>query len=264
MKQLKKIIFSTVVFYTLNIYAFAESGFEFILSLPMGITIDAGESIEHNIKDKNEYISVNSFGADNIIGFHTGIETQIGYMFQVVDNFSISLLGDFGYRYGSIKANYTYMLDDGTNKILSYKNGDKLREEPIESYVHNFKIGLFPKFNINAFSIGIGGGIIIPISAKHIVGKSQLGDSTTAQFENNQLPIGFYIKLALDYSIFITDTSAINIGLYGAFTSIGDSFITDTYYKGTLPENAKAYYERIFIGIDFGVQIGYRFAPKTF
>ena len=268
MKHLKKIIFTAVLAAALSTSAFAESGFEFILNVPLGMNIDMGQSIRHSAKFNGETVYSASFSADNFLGFTTGVEAQVGYMFHIKNNFGISLLGEVGYRFDTITANYTYGY--GTNN--TYKDGDKLRENPITSSAHSFKIGLFPKFNINAFSIGIGGGIIIPVSGS-IVYKGndgvdlQLGDNYKAQFDKSQLPVGFYFKLSLDYSIFFTETSALNLGLYATFTGVGSLKIPNYSTSIGIPPatmEVDTFYDRSFVGMDIGAQIGYRFGPKAF
>ncbi|WP_295297521.1 hypothetical protein [uncultured Brachyspira sp.] len=264
MKHLKKIIFTAVLAAALSTSAFAASGFEFILNVPLGMNIGMGQSIDHIAQYNGEKVYRADYSPDNFLGFTTGVEAQVGYMFQVVNNFGISLLGEVGYRFDTITANYSYSY--GTNNL--YKEGDKLRENPITSSAHSFKIGLFPKFNIKAFSIGIGGGIIIPVSGS-IVYKGndginhQVGDNYKAQFDKSELPVGLYFKLSLDYSIFFTETSALNLGLYATFTAVGGLKIPDNSSLNDYPK-ADIYYYRPFTGIDVGAQIGYRFGPKAF
>lgn len=264
MKHLKKIIFTAVLAAALSTSAFAASGFEFILNVPLGMNIDMGQGIDHTAQYNGDEVYRAYYSADNFLGFTTGVEAQVGYMFQVVNNFGISLLGEVGYRFDTITANYTY--NDGTNN--TYKKGDKLRENPIKSSAHSFKIGLFPKFNIKAFSIGIGGGIIIPVSGSIVYIRDdglnyQVGNNYKAQFDKSELPVGFYFKLSLDYSIFFTETSALNLGLYATFTAVGGLKIPDNSSLNDYPE-ADIYYYRPFTGIDVGAQIGYRFGPKAF
>lgn len=260
MKHLKKIIFTALLAAALSTSAFAASGFEFILNVPLGMNIDMGQGIDHIAQYNGEKVYSAYYSPDNFLGFTTGVEAQVGYMFQVVNNFCISLLGEVGYRFDTITANYTYSY--GTNN--TYKEGDKLRENPIKSSAHSFKIGLFPKFNIKAFSIGIGGGIIIPVSGSIVDGINyQVGNNFKAQFDKSQLPVGFYFKLSLDYSIFFTETSALNLGLYATFTGVGGLKIPDNSSLNDYPK-ADIYYYRPFTGIDVGAQIGYRFGPKAF
>lgn len=259
MKHLKKIIFTAVLAAALSTSAFAASGFEFILNVPLGMNIGMGQSIDHIAQYNGEKVYSAYYYPDNILGFTTGVEAQVGYMFQVVNNFGISLLGEVGYRFDTRTANYSYSY--GTNNF--YKEGDKLRENPITSSAHSFKIGLFPKFNIKAFSIGIGGGIIIPVSGSIVYKGGQVGDNSKAQFDKSELPVGFYFKLSLDYSIFFTETSALNLGLYATFTGVGGLKIPDNSSLNGFPE-ADIYYYIPFTGIDVGAQIGYRFGPKAF
>ena len=135
MKDLKKLFFIVSVFIMFNIPAFARSGFEFILNVPIGASYSI---ISQNMKD---YEMKNSFGLD------AGVEAQLGYMFQIKDGFGISVLGEIGFAHD--------------NYIVKFKNDYYLKDYTIT--YNSLQIGLFPKFNIGKFSIGIGGGIKIPI-----------------------------------------------------------------------------------------------------
>ena len=47
MKHLKKLLFTAVLAAALSTSAFAASGFEFILNVPLGMNIDMGQGIDH-------------------------------------------------------------------------------------------------------------------------------------------------------------------------------------------------------------------------
>ncbi len=70
MKHLKKIIFTAVLAAALSTSAFAASGFEFILNVPLGLSIGFPKIPEGTPKD------IIKSG----VGFDAGVTTQLGYM----------------------------------------------------------------------------------------------------------------------------------------------------------------------------------------
>ena len=111
MKHLKKIIFTAVLAAALSTSAFAESGFEFILNVPVGMGINLFPTYDI----VNTFPKVNGSGKDykratfktpDRLGFDVGVSAQVGYMWQVVNNFGISLLGEIGYSFDSLYGTY--------------------------------------------------------------------------------------------------------------------------------------------------------------
>lgn len=263
MKHLKKIIFTVVLAAALSTSAFAESGFEFILNVPVGMGINLFPTFDFVATTPKvngggkEYLR-STFNSDNRLGFDVGVSAQVGYMWQVVNNFGISLLGEIGYSFDSLYG--TYKLDKA--EAGSPIAGTGYDEAKISTYTHNLKIGILPKFNINAFSIGIGGGIIVPMAVSQsviIYGKDVYKDSgKTPEMVN---VIGGYAKLTFDYSIFFTDKIAMNIGLYTGVDFVGG---VQTYLAGTKTTDEAVYTESLFVTYDIGLQLGFRFGPKAF
>ncbi len=152
MKTLKIIFLIVAITAIFEVSAFSESGFEFILNAPLGLGI--------GITTKN----YKNYGYKSKVGFDGGIALQIGCLTQVSDLLGVSVLAELGYAYNS----YT----------ISYKQGNSL--ELLSYSFNNFQIGFLPKLNINAFSIGIGIGVKIPITGKLITKyKSANIDDTT-------------------------------------------------------------------------------------
>lgn len=75
MKDLKRLFFIISIFAIFNISAFAKSGLEFILNVPIGASYSI---ISENMKD---YKMKNSFG------FDVGVNAQFGGMFQNEEGF---------------------------------------------------------------------------------------------------------------------------------------------------------------------------------
>lgn len=250
MKHLKKIIFTAVLAAALTTSAFAASGFEFILNVPLGMGFNlAGRyTEERKITDKTITTSLTSDSAG--IGFDTGVSAQLGYMWHITDNFGMSLLGEIGYSFDTFNAHYKLKRVDvdieGINNSPIETEGDFGKSSV---YAHSFKIGILPKFNIKAFSIGIGLGALVPVNAYINFGG---GEGASAVFNP---PAGFYAKLTFDYSIFFTEKTALNIGLYTGIDLIGNLILEDN-------GSSKSY---MTLGsADVGVQLGFRFGPKAF
>ena len=256
MKDLKKLFFTVSIFVIFNIPAFAKSGFEFILNVPIGASYSI---ISQNMKD---------YEMKNYFGFDVGVNTQLGYMFQIKDSFGISILGDIGYSHDSykIKCERDYLQD--YNFIYD-----------------SIQIGLLPKINIKGFSIGIGFGIKFPIYYEDSDYYAEVEDSYSTQNNENftgeeneqwvdyvymygegmvSIPYPFipYVKLALDYSIFFTNKWAVNIGLYCRYDFLPEQNIF-YYYSYNNYGNVHIKKPKNYGPFNFGIQLGFRFGPRA-
>ena len=168
-------------------------------------------------------------------------------MFQVKDGFGISVLGELGYSHDTISGTYS--------KI---EGGDGISFSGIKAIytLEQFQIGLLPKFNIGAFSIGIGGGVKIPISAKERVKIDSLGIDKKSKFKPADAVQG-YIKLTFDYSLFFTDNLAMNFGLYLGYDTPLTATARDASYFTALFERVNVH------DFNVGLQLGFRFGPKA-
>ena len=229
MKNLKKIILTMAVAMVFSTSAFAASGFEFILNVPLGASIGIPAK---SLKEKYE----------NNANIDAGVTAQLGYMFQVVDGFGISVLGELGYAYSSY-----YLL---AKNFKDFPDGDYHYSYSF----HSFQIGLLPKFNIglggiHGLAIGIGGGVKIPIEGEFYDGKHDATKFKSQDFKKGfEPPVIGYIKGTFDYSIFFTDNLAFNIGLY-----LGGDFITTKYIEF---DQEKETYSTINVGIELGLKFG--------
>ena len=236
MKNIKKFIVIMAMMMIFSVSAFAASGFEFILNVPLGLGIGIPTKSEKDIKWKSG------------IGFDTGVTAQLGYMFQVKSGFGISVLGELGYAH--------------TTRAITQKYEELgIKTSIYAAYImDSFQIGLLPKINIGAFAIGIGGGVKIPV-AFQLSSKAKIGDTTIKGkekidmklFRDNYSPaiIG-YIKGTFDYSIFFTDKLAFNIGLYLGYDMLKT--------KATPELGEKSEIEGVF---DIGIELGLKFGPKA-
>ncbi|WP_297277118.1 PorT family protein [uncultured Brachyspira sp.] len=205
---------------------FAKSGFEAMLNIPFGITLSY----------PNEHIK--NLGYQMAPNVDATVLFQTGYMFSVVDNFAISILGEIGYYYDSFSV---------------YKKENNITEL-VSCLTHNIQLGLLSKFNIKQYSIGIGGGMKFPLQVNyliknnnsivnnHVINQSSMKNYFASSFS-------WYVKASIDYYVFFTDILALDIGAY---------FLYDFGLKGK-----NEYKNTIgFSSFDIGLQIGFRFGPK--
>ena len=228
MKKIKKFLLTIAMTMALGTSAFAASGFEFILNVPLGAGIGIPSKV---LKDA---------GVKGGAGFDAGVSVQLGYMAQVTSGFGISVLAELGYAHDSFAMATDYLFLFGVE-------GETSEKIKMTYGLDSFQVGLLPKFNIGAFAIGIGGGVKVPLGGK--VTMSYAGAKDSAKLSKGDLGEVFgsfigYIKGTFDYSIFFTDKLALNVGLY-----LGGDF-------------AKLYGES-FNSFDIGVELGLKFGPKA-
>lgn len=243
MKYLRK-IFTTMALMTIfSVSVFAKSGFEFHYNALIGVGVGFPNKSFKDVGFKSD------FGVDG-----TGL-FQIGYMRQVKEGFGISYLLELGYNFSS----YTISgklgsdaLSEITGVIMNYPD----ISATLENYFFNLQVGLFPKFNFGNFSIGIGGGIKVPISGELTttinVAAIDYERENTQKLNRTDIadmfnpPIFGYVKTSLAYSYYLTDKVALDVGLYLSYDIM--QFINEggkDEYGGTL--NA---------GIVFGLKFG--------
>ena len=221
MKKIKKFLLTIAMTMIFSVSAFAASGFEFILNVPLGLGVGVPPK------------SYKEGGFKSGVGFDIGVAVQLGYMAQVVNGFGISALFELGYAHDS----YVAKFGKGVDGSYSFQ-------------IDSFQLGLLPKFNIGAFSIGIGGGVKVPLGGKMIVkdGGEKFSEKLEV-FEFFFPAVIGYVKATFDYSIFFTDKLALNVGLY-----LGGDIAKITIFGGD-PLG--------FNSFDIGVELGFKFGPKA-
>ena len=245
MKYLRK-IFTTIALMTIfSVSVFAKSGFEFHYNALLGVGVSFPTT------------SMKDMGFKNDIGFDgTGL-FQIGYMRQVKEGFGISYLLELGYNFSSYtisgKPDFNPIINDifGLGNIIGniFPNDMSVA---LDFTFYNIQVGLFPKFNFGNFSIGIGGGIKIPVIGEMSVTATAINVEETQKLSRTDIvdifnpPIFGYVKTSLAYSYYITDKIALDVGLYLSYDIM--QFINEggkDEYVGTLNT-----------GIIFGVKFG--------
>lgn len=244
MKYLRK-IFTTMALMTIfSVSVFAKSGFEFHYNALIGVGVSFPTT------------SMKDMGFKSDIGFDgTGL-FQIGYMRQVKEGFGISYLLELGYNFSSYaisgKPDFNPIINDifGLGNIIGNIFNDM--SVALDFTFYNIQIGLFPKFNFGNFSIGIGGGIKIPVIGEMSVTATALNIEETRKLSRVDIadffnpPIFGYVKTSLAYSFYLTDKVALDVGLYLSYDIM--QFINEggkDEYGGTLNT-----------GIIFGVKFG--------
>ena len=216
MKKIKKFILTIAMTMALGTSAFAASGFEFILNVPLGLGIGIPTKSEKDAQSNKSRV-----------GFDAGVAVQLGYMAQVVNGFGISALFELGYAHDSFALT-----------IFGEKASFSL---------DSLQVGLLPKFNIGAFAIGIGGGIKFPLA-----GSMKVGGVTEripmGAFMMFSPPVVGYVKATFDYSIFFTEKLALNVGLYLA----GDIAKTEMFSDGSGPVGVSSFDIGVELGLKFG------------
>lgn len=244
MKYLRK-IFTTMALMTIfSVSVFAKSGFEFHYNALLGVGVSFPTT------------SMKDMGFKSDIGFDgTGL-FQIGYMRQVKEGFGISYLLELGYNFSSYtisgKPDFNPIINDifGLGNIIGNIFNDM--SVALDFTFYNIQIGLFPKFNFGNFSIGIGGGIKIPVIGEMSVTATAINVEETKKLSRTDIadffnpPIFGYVKTSLAYSFYLTDKIALDVGLYLSYDIM--QFINEggkDEYGGTLNT-----------GIIFGVKFG--------
>uniref|UniRef100_UPI003F4C899B hypothetical protein n=1 Tax=Brachyspira catarrhinii TaxID=2528966 RepID=UPI003F4C899B len=246
MNKIKKILIVIFSLIFVNAVVFAESGFEAIIDVPIGasFTLPIGKAgVESG---NNSYINVKNLNGK--INASAGVAVKLGYLFDVYDDMGISALAEIGYQYNSYTS-FINIENVGTLRVI-----DSLTKN---IRTHSIKLGLLPKFNKGNFSLGLGFGVKIPL---YVIRAGEIAYMTdvyhkdqyveTLNFNNikdsYKIPVIAYIKLTADYSVFFVDNIAFNLGVYLNY----DFGLQDK--NSDLREDA----------IEFGFQLGTRFAPK--
>ncbi|AEM23446.1 hypothetical protein Bint_2852 [Brachyspira intermedia PWS/A] len=245
MNKIKRLSLVIALILVANIKVFAEGGFEFAVNVPIGASFGITSGFEPKYTSSS---GTTKSAITTEAGFDSGVQVQIGYMFTF-GNFGLSLLGDLGYSYDSYR--YSDYLD------YEYNSVKEKHKETISMYMHNFQVGILPKFNFGNFAWGIGGGVKIPMTGtlEDKVENSLYGNSTTKiDYKSSyfEVPVIGYFKMTFDYSFFFNDSMAFVLGAY-----LGAD-IGPIWKQGeiTLAKDAS------ISSFDIGVNLGFKFGPR--
>ncbi|MEI0557409.1 outer membrane beta-barrel protein [Brachyspira intermedia] len=225
---MKKLLFIISIFISINLSLLAASGFEGIINIPSGLSVG---------------IPMGNSEQEVGLGFDVGVTAQFGYVIDFKNNIGLSILAETGYSYDTYSSSIS---SDSTKSVVS------------TSAFHSFQIGILPKINIYDFSIGIGGGLKIPVAGieeektvTHGTNYTAAGstvnmlDIVNKYDKMNVIP---YIKLTLDYSVFNNYNVGANFGLYFDYEFGVRKKIDEIKYVST-------------DAFGVGLQVGLRFSP---
>ena len=251
MKKINNFVLIISILILSNIYVFAESGFEAIIDVPIGASITMCFGTPDFNLGNNNVIKIQEINGK--VNASAGIDVKLGYLFDIYEDIGISTLAEIGYSYNS----YTTIIH------IKDESGEKLDDNITKNIrTHSIKIGLLPKFNKGNFSFGLGFGVKIPLLAIFSTEYAYLNATEVGEtYNKNQkienfnfediknskvIPVIPYIKLTADYSFFFVDNIAFNLGVH-------------INYDFGLQQKDSNFRED---AIEFGFQLGLRFAPK--
>lgn len=247
---MKRIFLSLLLSILFSISLLAESGFQFILNAPFsaGINFDPIYTIQQNVLSA-EYKSKTT------IGFDTGVTAQFGYLFNILPKLGLSVLGEFGYSYNTFKG--VYSIDTMNDR---FGIGNEIGR--IDYNTHSIVGGALIKVNLDKFSIGVGFGVLTPMSInrnfENEALKLAIANKSTSITKYPLSFAGYYVKLTFDYSLYFTEKLALNVGLFTALNYIG---VAETIIDDNSPQG-KLLSESTLMNYDIGIQVGLRFAPQ--
>lgn len=192
------------------------------------------------------------------IDYEIAVLMQIGCNYKLSNNVlkSISVLLDLGYYRHPISTMY----DNNVNESI---------------YFNSINIGIIPKLHFDRISIGIGGGVMVPIDATVY---NSNGDSHALVLRNDgkkytylqmkrifKYPFMPYIKLTAEGYFYITKKSAFSVGSYILY-NFGmeyelDKLNPNEYISSTDPKFKKYSFSSVDIGVVLGFSFG-RDNPK--
>ncbi|OEJ13580.1 hypothetical protein BFL38_02185 [Brachyspira hampsonii] len=188
--------------------------------------------------DKSKVFTSNFRDFDNSFSFQPGI------FWGYDDLLSAALLFDIGYNKDRYEIKYTV-------------NGKRV----LENYnFSSLSIGLFPRFNIGFFSIGVGGGIKIPLHLQYSKDGDELsrnrysldfGDIQDA-FTTSYIP---YIMASADFLIRFSRKFMMSFGVYANYDFPIDIDKNGIFKDFTINQDSLA-------SFDIGFQLGLYFLNR--
>lgn len=171
--------------------------------------------------------------------FESSFSVQPGVFFSYYDTISSAIFLDIGY----VKDRYEFRHGESENRI-------------VENFsLNNISVGLLPRINFGFLSLGIGGGIKIPLSMIYSIGgqylypekyKLDFGDMRDT-LENFYYP---YIKASVDFLIKGQNRFMMTLGVYANY-----DFPFNLKNNGMLKNIA--YSKENIASFDIGFQIGF-------
>lgn len=170
--------------------------------------------------------------------FESSFSVQPGVFFSYYDTISSAIFLDIGYG----KDRYEFRHGENENRI-------------VENFsLNNISVGLLPRINFGFLSIGIGGGIKIPISMRYSTeGQYRYSDKYKLDFgdiRDSLTEIYYpYLKASVDFLIKGKNKFMMTLGVYANY-----DFPFNLKKNGILKD---AYSKENIASFDIGFQIGF-------
>ena len=171
--------------------------------------------------------------------FESSFSFQPGIFWGYDDTLSTALLFDIGYN----KDVYE----------IKYNNADEKRV--VENYKFNsLSLGIFPRLNIGFFSIGVGGGIKLPLSMTY--SSKGRGDSSKYRFDFGDIKDSFetfyipYVKVSADFFVKTKRKFMLSFGIYANYDFPIDVSKNGILKDFTINQDSLASFD---IGFQFGM-----------
>lgn len=171
--------------------------------------------------------------------FESSFSVQPGVFFSYYDTISSAIFLDIGYG----KDRYEFRYGENENRI-------------VENFsLNNISVGLLPRINFGFLSIGIGGGIKIPISMRYSTeGQYRYSDKYKLDFgdiRDSLTEIYYpYLKASVDFLIKGKNKFMLTLGVYANY-----DFPFNLKNNGMLKDIA--YSKENIASFDIGFQIGF-------
>ena len=142
---------------------------------------------------------------DNFREFENAFSIQPGVFFSYYDTISSAIFLDIGYS----KDRYEFRYGEGENRI-------------VENFsLNNISIGLLPRINFGFLSLGIGGGIKIPLSMIYSIEEYQYPERFKLDFgdvRDTLTEIYYpYLKASVDFLIKGKNKFMLTLGVYANY-----------------------------------------------
>lgn len=232
-----KKLFIIVFFFILVSGLFSQSGGGIGIFVPLSGAFSMSDiKFNDNVPNADRKF----LGLKSDAAFEWGVLLQPGYFYGFGNRAGVSVLFDLGY-YRDV---FAYIITNKNNGA-SYK----------ESYAFDsINLGLIPKFHFLFLSIGVGGGIKVPLAMEYYTKQINGDGSYSQKYNSSELKSVFsggiipYIKVTLDFMFNFNRFSAIAFGIYLNY---------DFPMHKKLNEFTSLIYSKYDISaIDFGFQIG--------
>ncbi len=252
MKSIKYIILFIFIC-SLSVFGQQNRSVELDFIVPVGAslginyyTLKSDATNKSTVDRFEEKLSKNS--KPPFLGFDTGLYVLVGKRFPMGKNVSFGIFGEFGWSHDSF-ATAVVSKDQSLISTISF-----------ESLV----FGINPRFHFGKFTVGISGGIKLPIFAiamdSTINTKENTLRNNTEYYHMLQiwkaytLPFIPYVKISTDYTIFSDRKIELTVGGYIGY-DFGMIAVNNDFTEYYLRKDIDYHISSIDVGFQFGSRI---------